>query len=100
MSGLCGKLAGFHRRMSLLRLAAVLGLGLLVACGRSPRAQAPGAGAPAKSAAKTSAMSFVGRAACEKCHAEEAKRWAGSHHELAMQQANEKTVLGDFRTAK
>ncbi len=33
---------------------------------------------------------------CEECHAEETRRWRGSHHDLAMQKADERTVLGDF----
>lgn len=39
---------------------------------------------------------FVGGAQCAACHAEEATRWTGSHHDLAMQHASEETVLGDF----
>ena len=39
---------------------------------------------------------YVGARACEDCHAEEAQRWRGSHHDLAMQEAGERTVLGDF----
>jgi len=43
---------------------------------------------------------FVGGKACAGCHEEEYKLWSGSHHDLAMQEANEKTVLGDFKRAK
>lgn len=39
---------------------------------------------------------FVGGKVCGECHQEEYKLWTGSHHNLAMQEANEKTVLGDF----
>ncbi|HJZ04763.1 MAG TPA: multiheme c-type cytochrome, partial [Patescibacteria group bacterium] len=39
---------------------------------------------------------FVGGKVCAGCHEEEYKLWSGSHHDLAMQGANEKTVLGDF----
>jgi len=42
---------------------------------------------------------YVGREACASCHAVEAERWAGSHHDLAMQEASEETVLGDFDDA-
>ena len=41
-------------------------------------------------------LAWVGGESCAGCHAGEAKRWRGSHHELAMQEANERTVLGDF----
>ena len=42
------------------------------------------------------AASFVGVAACAECHEREAADWRGSHHDLAMQVADETTVLGDF----
>ncbi len=45
-------------------------------------------------------LAFVGVRACEECHAEETRRWRGSHHDLAMQEASEKTVLGDFDDAQ
>ncbi len=41
-------------------------------------------------------MSYVGRQTCAKCHAGQDQLWQGSHHDLAMQEANEQTVLGDF----
>ncbi|MBW2414052.1 MAG: hypothetical protein JRG76_06025, partial [Deltaproteobacteria bacterium] len=43
---------------------------------------------------------FVGGEACASCHAAEAERWQGSHHDLAMQPATESTVLGDFGGAE
>lgn len=43
-----------------------------------------------------SKASYVGVKQCENCHQEQTQLWQGSHHDLAMQQANEKTVLGDF----
>ncbi len=39
---------------------------------------------------------YVGRETCRGCHAEQDKLWQGSHHDLAMQHADDKTVLGDF----
>jgi tetratricopeptide (TPR) repeat protein len=42
---------------------------------------------------------FVGRAACAPCHAREAERFAGSHHDLAMAEADASTVRGDFAGA-
>ena len=38
----------------------------------------------------------VGIDACNECHAEQVKLWQGSHHDLAMQHATDKTVLADF----
>ena len=43
---------------------------------------------------------YVGAAACKQCHESEFKAWTGSHHQLAMQEANATTVLGDFENAK
>ena len=42
------------------------------------------------------APSFVGAAACASCHGRENALWRGSHHQLAMQQATDQTVLGAF----
>ena len=39
---------------------------------------------------------FVGRNTCSTCHEAEAKLHAGSHHDLAMDVADESTVLGNF----
>ena len=44
----------------------------------------------------TARYHYVGRAACGTCHAKEDQMWRGSHHDLAMQEANASTVLGDF----
>jgi Tfp pilus assembly protein PilF len=45
-------------------------------------------------------LTYVGARSCEECHAEEARRWRGSHHDLAMQEASAETVLGDFDGAR
>jgi tetratricopeptide (TPR) repeat protein len=42
-------------------------------------------------------LSYVGRESCAGCHPSQVKRWRGSDHALAMQEASERTVLGDFR---
>lgn len=39
---------------------------------------------------------FVGRNACTECHKREDDLWIGSHHDLAMDTATDKTVLGVF----
>ncbi len=41
----------------------------------------------------------VGANACKQCHASEFEAWQSSHHALAMQIANEQTVLGDFNNS-
>jgi len=42
------------------------------------------------------AARYVGSAACVGCHDAESRAWSRSHHALAMQVANDSTVLGDF----
>jgi Flp pilus assembly protein TadD len=39
---------------------------------------------------------YVGTRACSGCHASEAAAWRGSHHDLAMAEATDQTVLGAF----
>jgi tetratricopeptide (TPR) repeat protein len=45
------------------------------------------------------AAAYVGRGKCVDCHREVSERWKGSHHDLAMDFATEKTVLGNFDDA-
>ncbi|MDM8561068.1 tetratricopeptide repeat protein [Candidatus Parabeggiatoa sp. HSG14] len=42
------------------------------------------------------AVPFIHNKFCAECHPQQFKEWFGSHHEQAMQSANEKTVLGNF----
>ncbi len=42
---------------------------------------------------------FVEDAACAACHRQQYADWRGSHHDLAMREATEATVLGDFEDA-
>ena len=43
---------------------------------------------------------FVGGQKCAECHKPEYDKWQGSHHDLAMDLANEKSVLGNFNDAQ
>jgi Cytochrome c554 and c-prime len=43
--------------------------------------------------------SFAGRQACASCHEKERRLWTGSDHALAMQEATEDEVLGNFDNA-
>jgi len=45
------------------------------------------------------APEFSGSESCAGCHAAEAERWRTSHHALAMQVANDSTLLGDWSGA-
>jgi len=49
--------------------------------------------------AGASAATFVGSETCAGCHRAEAELWRASQHRLAMQQASDNTVLGDFNDA-
>ena len=41
-------------------------------------------------------LEFTGAASCAECHQKEHADWQTSHHHLAMQEANDETVLADF----
>jgi predicted CXXCH cytochrome family protein len=45
-------------------------------------------------------FSYVGVDSCIECHQVEYEKWRGSHHDLAMQVANDSTVLGDFNNVR
>ena len=77
-----------HRFFRYLLIGGALALS---GCGQEP---VP-ATAPAKTAA-TTAPQFVGSDVCADCHADQYADWNDSHHDLAMQVADEATVLGDF----
>jgi predicted CXXCH cytochrome family protein len=77
-------------------ILASAGLLAAVACHGKTR-MAPDAGATEAAAiTPPSGARYVGSEACSGCHRSEYDRWKSSHHALAMQPANEKTVLGDF----
>jgi len=42
---------------------------------------------------------YLGDKACQSCHEEAYADWYGSHHDLAMAEAVDSTVLGDFNNA-
>ena len=46
------------------------------------------------------APAFVGGQKCAECHKGEYDKWQGSHHDLAMDEANAKTVLGNFDNSR
>ena len=43
---------------------------------------------------------YVGRQTCIECHQPQHDEWVGSHHDLAMDRATDKTVLADFNDAE
>ena len=54
------------------------------------------AGSPSCRRNEVLSGAYAGREACAKCHAAETTAWRGSHHDRAMEIANDTTVLGDF----
>jgi predicted CXXCH cytochrome family protein len=92
------------RKMALGALAALgVALALWLFVGRQPTPPTPTAaeGPPAPAATAADAEpAYVGSAACASCHAAEYEVWRGSQHALAMQVADESTVLGDFADAR
>ena len=92
-------------RSALIALALVVAAALAVVAWRAGtfRATAPAVvEAPGTAGPETAGPSaaYVGSAACARCHEAESKAWQGSQHALAMQVADERTVLGDFDDAK
>ncbi len=79
---------------SIATASAILLLTLALTACQGPPAEAP---APAVSA---DGPRFVGRQSCAECHPGEDRLWQSSHHALAMQEATETTVLGDFDDAE
>jgi hypothetical protein len=70
-------------------IAVAIGLG---ACGGESDSGPP----VAESDTHAQSSEYVGAQACAGCHAEQSRLWAGSHHDLAMQDATADTILGDF----
>ncbi len=70
-----------------------------LACGSSDESGTREAGGPQPPGAVVKSP-FVDGRVCGECHARELERWAGSHHDLAMQPATPDSVLGDFDDAR
>jgi len=45
-------------------------------------------------------VAYVDNQACATCHEPQTREWTGSHHDLAMQHADARTVLADFNDAR
>ena len=73
----------------LAALALVLGAGSGACGGGDARGGPP---APSE-------VAYVDSASCAGCHEQQWDLWRGSHHDLAMQEATDETVLGDFDDA-
>jgi Tfp pilus assembly protein PilF len=83
-----------HRLIWFIAVVLVFALALLR--WRRNSRNVPGQDQPQNASAPT----YVGEAACAGCHANEAGEWSHSHHALAMQRSDDKTVLGNFNNAR
>src|SRR5882672_4811589 len=93
-SGLLVPLRDMHKSWRRRALAALLALAAGGAALWGTRTRAP---APPPQVALAD---YVGAKACASCHAGEYQAWIDSHHRLAMQEAGDETVLGDFDGAE
>ena len=69
---------------------------LLVSCGGT---SAPGPDSTKSLPGDTplgTELEYIGAGTCGDCHPDEANSWQGSHHDLAMEEASDESVLGDF----
>ena len=82
--------------MRLLACLATLCLTASVALATPPQAEARAGANPGARAV----ADHVTDGECLACHADQARLWTGSKHELAMQPATPDTVLGDFADAR
>ncbi len=87
------------RAMPITASQAAVWLAAIAAIGVTGCSDASGDSAAGDSAGGLTEATFVGSPVCAECHAQEHEAWTGSHHDLAMQVANETTVLGDFDNA-
>ncbi|MDP6978865.1 MAG: tetratricopeptide repeat protein [Myxococcota bacterium] len=60
---------------------------------------AAGSDLAAASETDVAKATYIGARACGACHPDALRAWGGSHHDLAMQEATPKTVLGNFEGA-
>jgi predicted CXXCH cytochrome family protein len=92
-----------HRRGPRLALAfaALLALCAGLMYTLIDRQSLPAAGKPThQPIVAAPAATYVGAPACAGCHASESASWQGSQHDLAMQEANVQSVLGNFDGAE
>ncbi len=56
----------------------------------------PAVAQPVTAAGQRASPTYVGNTACASCHARQDEAWRGSHHDRAMEEANDTSVLGSF----
>jgi len=85
-------------RKSWSSILAIVGALVLVAGGAAWWLLSDQVSAPFPS--QLAAAHYIGAKTCAECHARQYDAWKGSHHALAMQVADDKSVLGNFANAK
>ena len=80
-------------------VAAVIAAATIVAGGLAFQFLTGWRSASSGGSSATTAATFVGSETCAGCHRAQAQLWRGSQHQLAMQHADDKSVLGDFGDA-
>ena len=82
------------------RLAVVVGILIIAALGTVMWRRQPQMHHRETKSLPPSSPTYVGAESCAGCHAQVAETWRQSHHAQAMQQANDSTVLGNFRDGR
>jgi tetratricopeptide (TPR) repeat protein len=92
--------------MKLIHILPVIILGLFQGCNRNegtPLTATPGSrletNLPPGAQSAAHILTFVGSQVCGECHQKETALFTGSHHDLAMQAADQSSILGDFDNA-
>jgi predicted CXXCH cytochrome family protein len=80
--------------------AAIFGVIHFLSMSQAPAPVATSANLKPEASSPSAHREYVGASACMQCHRNEFESWTGSHHAMAMQEANSQTVLGDFNGAK
>ncbi|WP_340123789.1 ammonia-forming cytochrome c nitrite reductase subunit c552 [Methylobacter svalbardensis] len=88
-----------YRLLWVASVLVMLGLGAFYFLRLAPETAAP-SGVNSTQASSPMKPEYVGRSACAGCHAEQNRLWQGSHHDLAMQEVGNASVLGDFQDAE
>lgn len=81
-------------------VAVLAAVSIMSGCGKQEEAVQPTAAPTVTAQAVVTQAEYVGSQSCAACHEKEYAAWRGSHHDLAMQEANAQTVLGDFNDTR
>ena len=80
-------------------LGLVIALGAVLLAGQYLSERSQNTVAPDPREALGRRATFVGGTSCASCHEDQTALWSSSHHDLAMQVADDTTVLGDFENS-